>query len=1743
MKKLGKLKWLWSLAAVLLLLGGMTACSSDDDDGSDTGGTNNSGIEDKMPEYDFATYTQVAADANKMYYAKQSEAVVDVAPEVAENKFVIAEGYTQTSNRFKPGMGNGNNKVMFVYYPTKLAGDFTIYAKVDAKDNTVASSGDNNGIAVGLNTGVATSDAFAYASWGKGTKFLWSSAADNVDNSKGDEKVVNLDDDINPGSTATVELTVCRKGDKIFWAWSNGTKKGGGVLDANKVVSEGGVGTGPVYAALAISRVKANVHELKVFDDTNKKVMFDLSKTGAEVVKVHAATLSVDPDKTIYIQPSGTTEVTVTSTKTSTTAEDPAGWTATSSDPSVITVTESGTNGGKATITSLKAGTVTITFVNASDPTLTKTITIAAVDYPSTNTVDLTAAVAYPAAGSTDAYTNGELSLTFDEKVAVNKDGFIRIYKKADGTLADQINFSNETQTVWSGKVLNVLGQLVRVEDKTVYVTPHNGALAAETEYFVAFPEGTITTEAGGVPKIGGVEFKGLSLSADAEKAWAFKTKADPDITKTTITVDKDASKNADYRSIQAALLAIGDQAGDYKIEVAKGTYYELLFFAGAGKANVEIEGQTTTDYGKDVMVSFANAGALGAANNTEQTRCLFDWQGGKLVLENIYFNNTFMRAGFKDATQAEAFGLDAGKGGTVAAYNCGFYSHQDTIRTIGKGWFYKCYIAGDVDFIWQESAGLTLLVEKSLIETLGDDYNSAYILAPGASQSTPAGKGTVILNSNIKLGVPSYFGRTPWPTGRYTQGAIINCTLTKEGNGSLGDALWYNASCPDDIDDAIIGWKDYGNKWADGTAVTTTDAKRTEMGSAALTDGFYNKEYSGRRAILNRVYNDGKLTVDTTATWAIDDLITAQNWTVDEDTSKQVYDDDVVSADILFDFGVFDFTKEGSLSNAVTGKTVTYKPNDKIKNEGKAHAQCFEGAEMTFGVSGNCYIDVKYYYAANGTIQAGNQNPIDFAATESAGSTGVVDTTTVTNWSGATDIVIKCTKGTSYLTAVVVRYDDTIEAPNYEVTLSDFDAAAVTLDMKDATETAPATITKTVTASGKDAATAKITYSSSNPTVATVDENGKVTAVGLGSTKIKAEENLMLGSKSYVVYVTNTAAPTKEFTIKLFEIKAEEPGDYGTFATTGGKWHDAQHGWDWGKGGTLSIPVAGSSKITLTGCNYLKPADVVATAKKADGTAIDWTETVASVQNCSGTYSFKYKKTDAAIITFTFGDTTYCPMVSVEEYVIPTYTVKLSYETKSVTYDLNSTTLSGTNDLTITGDKDKAQVTYSSDNEGVAKVDSATGAVTAVGTGEATIKALEETGEEATYVVHVSDTREPAATYSIALNKAPGKVGDYGLYVIAGSAYFNDGQHGWAMKNNDTITIPVSGASTVILGGCEYTQAGSTITVTDAAGTAVVTDLACDTTKGCAGTYEFRYTGAKTKLTIKFATSNTVYLPSIVVNGGVVYAKATTYDWTNDGFAPLAAYTLDVNGFLMSGKNSHENTGYGWCIKNGDKLQLRLSGDAIITFTGSKYSATGSKIKASAEKGTFDPAELDGNFALPEGGTDGKQTKSFTYTGEAGVVTFDFETSNTIYTPSVTVTYLHYVAAGTYDWTNDGFAPLAAYTLADNGFEMSGKNSHENTGYGWCIKNGDKLQLLVKGNATITFTGSKYSATGSKIKASAEAGSFDPAEVDGNFALPEGGTDGKQTKSFTYTGKAGVITFDFETSNTIYTPSVTIAY
>ena len=94
-----------------------------------------------------------------------------------------------------------------------------------------------------------------------------------------------------------------------------------------------------------------------------------------------------------------------------------------------------------------------MTVTNTSDPnpaTNTKTIQVAVNDYSAAdNYGPLT--TAYPAAGATNAYTDGELALTFDVAPTLNPGGTIKIYKKSDGTQVDSISFAGETQTFVTG--------------------------------------------------------------------------------------------------------------------------------------------------------------------------------------------------------------------------------------------------------------------------------------------------------------------------------------------------------------------------------------------------------------------------------------------------------------------------------------------------------------------------------------------------------------------------------------------------------------------------------------------------------------------------------------------------------------------------------------------------------------------------------------------------------------------------------------------------------------------------------------------------------------------------------------------------------------------------------------------------------------------------------------------------------------------------------------------------------------------------------------------------------------------------------------------------------------------------------------------------------------------------------------------------------------------------------------------
>ena len=89
--------------------------------------------------------------------------------------------------------------------------------------------------------------------------------------------------------------------------------------------------------------------------------------------------------------------------------------------------------------------------------------------------------------------------------------------------------------------------------------------------------------------------------------------------------------------------------------------------------------------------------------------------------------------------TQAEAIGFDST--GTLSAYNCSFKSHQDTIRTSSKCWFYKCYVEGDVDFIWSERTGRVALFENCKIKSIYDSntsYHQSFICAPRMDVTSP---------------------------------------------------------------------------------------------------------------------------------------------------------------------------------------------------------------------------------------------------------------------------------------------------------------------------------------------------------------------------------------------------------------------------------------------------------------------------------------------------------------------------------------------------------------------------------------------------------------------------------------------------------------------------------------------------------------------------------------------------------------------------------------------------------------------------------------------------------------------------------------------------------------------------------------------------------------------------------------------------------------------------------------------
>lgn len=134
-------------------------------------------------------------------------------------------------------------------------------------------------------------------------------------------------------------------------------------------------------------------------------------------------------------------------------------------------------------------------------------------------------------------------------------------------------------------------------------------------------------------------------------------------------------------------------------------------------------------------------------------------------------------------------------------------------------------------------------------------------------------------------------------------------------------------------------------------------------------------------------------------------------------------------------------------------------------------------------------------------------------------------------------------------------------------------------------------------------------------------------------------QANLNLYAK---VTAVETVSQTARF---VYNIAASNfyPEDHECITFNGGSWHDAQHGWLFKSGNSISVPVAGKAIISLVNCKYSD--DAVATVTDAAGNEVATFNTKAETDGAET--SFRYDG-DATTLTITFAAQAYIANVSV---------------------------------------------------------------------------------------------------------------------------------------------------------------------------------------------------------------------------------------------------------------------------------------------------------------------------------------------------------------------------------------------------------------------------------------------------------------------------------------------------------------
>ncbi|HPT88521.1 MAG TPA: pectinesterase family protein [Bacillota bacterium] len=515
-------------------------------------------------------------------------------------------------------------------------------------------------------------------------------------------------------------------------------------------------------------------------------------------------------------------------------------WVAESSNPNVLTVSPASGNSGEVLkVTAVGMGTAAITVKNGSNANSKRQIIFSVdkkLDYVDDDYTGIDKMV-YPNAGAAAVHADGELSITFDSAPQIMvSTGEVSIYEYETNTLVDTIRFTNDTYVIADRGTadMNVGSQRIRIDGNKLYIAPHPGKLAYNTKYYVAIKDGLISG------KLNGKDFTGFSPS---KKTWNFTTKAEPVISNgDTVTVDGKEGSKAMFRTVQAALDA-ATKYNNLTIEIAPGTYYELLTYKK--DYNVTLKGMGSAKYGRDVVIRYANGEK---ANSGTQMRPLaYMASSGTITLVNLTLQNDGKKATYAQA-ETIYFNRDSGH---LVAKNCSFISEQDTILTKGYNWFKDCYIEGSTDFIW--GYAVVSLFENCEIKCI----ESGSIIAH--ARCTQDAKGYVFLNCQIETTGTSFLARDMSGTeSNYDNITYVNCTIT--GNGTLDWANDFQPT-PHGQASALTGWKYYNLKDGSGNPYILKSDWDYELTQAEYEAGFASKEL-----ILGKPTSSGGAWVDTNA-------------------------------------------------------------------------------------------------------------------------------------------------------------------------------------------------------------------------------------------------------------------------------------------------------------------------------------------------------------------------------------------------------------------------------------------------------------------------------------------------------------------------------------------------------------------------------------------------------------------------------------------------------------------------------------------------------------------------------------------------------------------------------------------------------------------------------------------------------------------------------------------------------------